>query len=93
MALTVMIRVVPSSGRSLCVLDKNERLRCFLKNPPEKGKANKELCKIIAKACKKPQDCVQIIMGQTSRSKTIKIESDLTYEQLLFALGIEKQTS
>ena len=93
MPLVFTIRVVPLSGRCTCILDKNDTLKCFLKNPPEKGKANKELIKLIARALNVPQDRVQISAGQKARTKTITIETEHTYEHLLAALGIEQQTS
>lgn len=91
MALCVEIRVSPSSGKSQCQLDKAGRLKCFLKSPPERGAANKELIKILAQALRVPLANVTIITGLTSRTKTIKIDTSITYEELLQKLGIEKQ--
>jgi len=91
MSLVVSIKVVPSSGKSSCVLDKNDNLKCYLKSPPEKGKANKELIKLLAGELSIAQQKVSLISGLTSRNKKIKIDLDITFEQLLEKLGIECQ--
>lgn len=87
----VDVKVVPSSGKSLCKLDKNDAIVCYLKSPPERGQANNELIKYVAKALRIPQQQVSIIGGLTSRKKRMQIDAEITYDQLLFALGIEKQ--
>jgi len=88
---TCIVKVVPSSGRSVTVLDKNNQLKWYLKSPPEDGKANQELIKSIAQALKIPQKMVTIVTGATSRTKLIRVATDHTYEQLLDATGIERQ--
>lgn len=93
MAFICTIKVVPNSGRSVCLLDKQNQLKCFLKNAPERGKANDELLQLLAKSLKIPQKNVTLIAGHTSKTKIVKIETEHTYEYLLHALGIEKQTS
>lgn len=93
MSLIVEVKVVPSAGRVAWVYDKNGTLKCFLSSPPEQGKANKELVKLIAKALKVPQMAVTIVAGATSRNKRIEIEGAMSLEQLTAALGLEKQLS
>lgn len=83
------IKVVPSSGITKMVVDKNGLLKCYLKNPPEKGLANDELVKLLAKTIGIPQAQVIIIQGATSRQKKIKIITDISVESLLQKLGIE----
>jgi uncharacterized protein (TIGR00251 family) len=91
MALIIALKVVPSSGRSAVMLDKSRTLKIYLKSPPERGKANAELIALIAKALKIPQTDVTLLSGETARSKKIKINSALTFDQLLEALGISRQ--
>ena len=81
---------MPSSGRNKWVIDKSGRLKCYLKSPPEKGLANKELIKLFAKVLKITQADIQIISGATSRNKKIKIAADITYDQILDKLGLEQ---
>ena len=48
---------------------------------------------MLAKALKIPADAVSILLGATARKKRIKIDDDLTENELLIALGIEQQLS
>jgi uncharacterized protein (TIGR00251 family) len=91
MVLTFEIKVVPSSGRVAWAYDKNGTLKCFLSSPPEKGKANKELIKLIAKVLNVPQLSVAIVSGATTRNKRIEVETLATFDQFVTALGLEKQ--
>ena len=91
MALIIQVKVVPSSGRSNWAIDKSGILKAHLKSPAQKGLANEELVKIIAKALRVPQREVTIISGANSRTKRIKINAELGYDQILNALGIEQQ--
>jgi len=93
MSLIVTVKVVPAAGRSCCLLDKADNLKCHLKSQPERGKANAELCALLAKAAGVGRNQVTIVTGQTSRTKRVKIDTEITFEQLLAALGIERQTS
>ncbi len=91
--LMLEIKVTPSSGRSEFMLDKQGRLKAFLKSPPEKGKANKELIKLLSRSLKCPQSAITLIAGATHRNKTVKIDQPLSYEQVLIILGLSHQTS
>ena len=93
MALLFEVKVVPSSGRNKWVIDKSGRLKCFLKNPPQKGLANKELIGLVAKAVGVTKADVEIVTGATSRNKKIKIFADLTLDEFLAKLGLERQQS
>lgn len=91
MSLVIDVKVVPSSGKNASKLDKNGTLVLYLKSPPERGLANAELIKYIAKSIGVTQQQISIIGGLTSRKKRIAIDAPLTKQQLLFALGIEEQ--
>jgi len=96
MSLMIEIKVVPASGRTACKFDPStglrmKKLKCYLKSPPEKGKANAELIKMLAKSVGISKDLVSIVSGATSRNKIIKIDAEITFEQLLEKLGIERQ--
>jgi len=91
MALIIEVKVVPSSGRVLWKLEEGDRLKCYLKSPPEKGKANKELINLITKALKLPASACTIISGATSRLKRVRIGTEQSFDELLAALGIDRQ--
>ncbi len=91
MLLIVEIKVVPQSGKNEWVLDKSGKLKCYLKSPPERGLANKELVKILAQKLGVVQSAVELISGHTSRNKRVKIEGVASLEHLIALLGIERQ--
>lgn len=93
MCLVITVSVVPSSGQYRWKMDKNDRLVCYLKSVPENNKANIELCRGIAKAVSCEFDDVCIITGMTQRKKMIRIKVDITLEQFLDRVGIDRQTS
>jgi uncharacterized protein (TIGR00251 family) len=41
--------------------------------PPERGKANEQVCELLAAYFSVPKSCVEIIRGATSRRKQIRI--------------------
>jgi uncharacterized protein (TIGR00251 family) len=90
MSLIVTIKVVPSSGRQKWALDKSGVIKCYLKSPAEKGKANEELIKFLASTLKIPQAMITIISGATARTKKIKIASAISESQLLEKLALHK---
>jgi len=87
------VKVVPSSGQNKWILDKSGKLKCYLKNPPEKGLANKELAFLVAKYLSIPRDEVEIISGANSRNKRVKILLNITFIQLLDLFGLALQAS
>lgn len=93
MALRLEIKVVPASGRSAIVMDKQQRLKCYLKAQAQEGKANYELIKFIAKLCNVTQRDVDIIAGLTSRNKVLLITTNWTYEYFLDHAGLAQQES
>jgi uncharacterized protein len=91
MAYVFEVRVVPCAGKQLLTLDKVGRLKCYLLSQAEKGMANKELIKLLAKALGLTQADVTIIAGATGRTKYIRIPIELSHDELLHKLGIAKQ--
>ena len=87
------IKVIPSSGRQICLLDKNGTLKCYLKNPPEQNKANHELIKLLATALKISHTHVRIVQGAKERKKRVQIEGNFSLAHVYAALGIAHQTS
>lgn len=91
MSLIIDLKVFPSSGKLKVVLDKSDQLKCYLKSAPEGGKANAELIKFLAKQLNLKKDDFQILLGKTARKKRIKVNLDISYEELLEKLGVERQ--
>lgn len=91
MTYSIELKVIPSSGKSLITSDELGRIRCYLKSQPERGAANKELIKLIAKQLGITQDAIEIIMGATERKKVLKITIDCSKQEMLERLGVSKQ--
>ncbi len=92
MALVIEIKVVPSAGRVAWKLE-GERLKCYLKSPPEKGKANQEFIALLSKSLKLSASAITIISGATSRLKRVRIDAELSFETVCKLVGVECQMS
>ncbi|MBK5112518.1 MAG: YggU family protein [Candidatus Heimdallarchaeota archaeon] len=74
----LQLQVKPNSKKQEITLDSLDRkIAVFVKAPPDKGKANKELLKFIARILEKNSTDILIIAGQTSRDKTVLIKNAL----------------
>lgn len=91
--LRVEVAVIPSSGRQKLFLDAQGRLKCYLKSPPEKGKANNELIVLFAKQLRLPRTAVELVAGAASRKKIVCIEGVGSNDELYRLLGLDKQGS
>lgn len=89
--IIIDVKVIPGAGRQQCIRDKNGMLKCYLKNPAEKGKANDELCTLFARTLQIPRADVVIIAGTTVPRKKLRIATSLTYQEILVCLGIDHQ--
>ena len=67
------IRVVPRSSRSEIVGRLDGALKVKLAAPPVDGAANAELVKLLAKAFGTARSNVEIIAGETSKHKRVRI--------------------
>jgi uncharacterized protein (TIGR00251 family) len=72
-SLTVEIVARPGASRRRIVRIDPRGLVVALNSAPEKGKANDELIEFLARALKIPRSSFQIVRGETSRHKTIRI--------------------
>lgn len=87
------LKVTPSSGKQQLHRDKSGIIKCMLKSPPERGKANQELILFLTKLWKLRPGNIEIIRGLTDRKKTIKISSPYSEDELLALAGIGIQKS
>jgi uncharacterized protein YggU (UPF0235/DUF167 family) len=72
-------------------VDKQNRLKIFLKNAPEKGKANQELVRFLSEKSGIPQKQFTITKGLTDRKKRIAVATDISFVLFLHKLGIDQQ--
>jgi hypothetical protein len=79
--LLVDLRLQPGASRAkvdgLAVLDDGATvLKVRVTEPPEGGKANAALIKLLAKAWKLPKSALTLVAGHTDRRKTIAVAGD-----------------
>ena len=71
--LTFAVRIVPRASRSEIAGEYNGALRVRIAAPPVDGAANRELVRILAKIFKLPQNAVEIVSGETSKNKVVRV--------------------
>jgi uncharacterized protein (TIGR00251 family) len=79
--LLVDLRLQPGASRAkvdgVVVLDDGAAvLKLRVTEPPEGGKANAALIKLLAKAWKMPKSALSLVAGHTDRRKTLAVEGD-----------------
>ncbi len=70
------IKVIPSSSKDCIVGWLEDTLKVKVKAPPEKGKANKAIMKVLEKTLDLPKGSINITSGTTSPRKVIDITCD-----------------
>ncbi len=80
------IKVVPNASKSAVVGWMGDTLKVRIQAVPEDGKANKALLEFFAKQLKLPKRSVELLAGDTSREKRVRIHG-LSEEALLAELG------
>ncbi len=71
--MKLKIKVIPSSSQDCIAGWLQDTLKVKVKAPPENGKANKAVIKILEKKLGLPKGCIHIIGGATSSRKSIEI--------------------
>ncbi len=81
----ITVRVTPRAGRDEIASWEGEVLRVRLRAPPVDGRANEALRRLIAGRLDVAPSAVQIVGGETSRLKRLRIEgldADVVRERL-----------
>ncbi len=81
------VRVVPRAGRSGVAGLRDGALLVRLAAAPVDGAANAELVAVLATALHLPKRDIQIVSGERSRSKRVRVDG-LATETILAALGL-----
>ncbi len=82
-----MVCVVPRASKSEIIGEMNGALKVRIASPPVDGAANAELIKVLARNFDVSKSAVEIIGGQTSKTKQIKIYG-LDAEKLVKSAGV-----
>jgi uncharacterized protein (TIGR00251 family) len=75
------VRVIPRSSRTEIVGEHDGAVKVRLCSPPVDGAANAELIKLFAKSLGVARSGVEIVAGETSKTKRLRI-TGATAEQL-----------
>jgi uncharacterized protein (TIGR00251 family) len=67
------IRAVPGASRDQVAGAVGDRLKVRISAPPERGKANQAICRLLAKTLGAKAKDVTIESGQTSPEKVVRI--------------------
>ncbi|WP_411036496.1 DUF167 domain-containing protein [Shinella sp. BYT-45] len=75
------VRLTPNGGRDAIDgwetgADDESYLKARVSDPPDKGRANKALVALIAKAAGVAKSAVSLVSGDTQRKKILRIEGD-----------------
>lgn len=79
----IKIKVEPRSSKSGIVGPYGDALKVKLTSPPVEGKANKELVEVLAKELGVHKKDIEIVSGQSSKNKTVKITGIESREEIL----------
>ncbi|MBI4843486.1 MAG: YggU family protein [Nitrospirae bacterium] len=81
--LIIKIKVEPRSSRSSIIGMYGDALKVKLTSAPVDGKANKELMELLAKELGIRKKDVEIMSGETSRNKVVKLIGVKSLEDFL----------
>ena len=84
-AIEFSVRVLPRASRSELVGKHDGALKIKIASPPVDGAANEELIKLLAKIFAVRKADVEIIGGQSSKLKRIRIDnlSQLRFDEII----------
>lgn len=72
-SLLLRVKVLPNAGRNQLAGLRGEELLVRLQAQPRKGEANRELLHFLAKSLGLPRGSLQIVSGQTSGHKLLRL--------------------
>jgi uncharacterized protein (TIGR00251 family) len=87
-AIAFRVRVVPRASKSAIAGEHDGALRVRVAAPPVEGAANEELTRLLARAFGTPSRDVEILSGQTSKTKLVRVRG-ANAEQLQRLASIE----
>jgi uncharacterized protein (TIGR00251 family) len=69
----ILVKVTPGTSRDAVLGERDGVLRVAVSAAPEKGKANKAACALIAKTLGVAKSRISVIRGETARNKKILV--------------------
>ena len=68
------VTVSPGASRSEVVGRHGDGWRARISAPPERGRANDALCKLLAEALDVPRRSVRVVAGHAARAKLVEVD-------------------
>ncbi|MBE9521907.1 MAG: YggU family protein [Proteobacteria bacterium] len=84
--ITLKVKVTPRSSMSKIVGLEGDTLRVRVASPPVDGSANQDMIKLLSRGLGVRKDRIEILSGQRSRLKTIRIHG-MTKDELFLVLN------
>jgi uncharacterized protein (TIGR00251 family) len=85
--LLLRIKVVPGASRDAIAGPLGDRLKIRVSAPPESGKANDAMLRLLARTLEVPRAQLEIVAGRTSPEKIVRIDG-LTRSQAAHRLAL-----
>ncbi|MDX2148485.1 MAG: DUF167 domain-containing protein [Planctomycetota bacterium] len=82
------VKVVPGARRAAIVGLLGERLKVRVSSPPERGRANEELCELLARALGVARSAVEVVGGESRPEKQVRVMG-LSAARVRDVLGID----
>lgn len=73
--MRIRVRVTPNASKQR-IIEADNLLKVYVSAPPDKGKANKRLIKILSKYFKVKKSDLNIVRGEKSRDKVLEVNKD-----------------
>lgn len=70
----IAVRLIPRAGADRIMGERDGSLLVRVTAPPVDGRANKALCRLIAKRAGVPASGVSVIRGESSREKLVRVQ-------------------
>lgn len=67
------VRVIPRSSRDSIEAGEGDVLSVRVTAPPDDGKANAAVCRLVADALGVPKSSVAVVRGHSARTKTLEV--------------------
>jgi uncharacterized protein len=87
-ALILEVTIQPGASQSHIAGLHGALLKIRIQAPPVDGKANRALVGFLAEAFATPRGHVSVLRGETSRTKTLRIDRPTQFPAELLALGL-----
>lgn len=85
------LRVSPGARRTAVVGRYGDAWKVAVTAPPERGRANADVVRLLARALDVPPACVTLVKGSAARDKVIEIEGITTEEAERRLAGVRRK--